>query len=211
MRAELTTYRDGDVELDVMVWRLVDPMIVASTASCGGGVGARDWIVNAQVAHDFERRDLDQYVAGVATGLGLRGSGVGMLTAARVRRHQRVLDDGVEVDATVGLSHPAWAAANDEADDGAGTTGTINVVVRVPVHLEEGALLNALVTATEAKSQALYDAGVAGTGTPSDAVCICCRLEGSPERFAGPRSRWGARLARGVYGAVLAGAREWVA
>ena len=52
-----------------------------------------------------------------------------------------------------------------------------------------------LVTATEAKAQALVEAGVPGTGTASDAVVVCCP-PGGTEPYGGPRSVWGARLAR---------------
>ncbi len=83
--------------------------------------------------------------------------------------------------------------------------GTINLVVLLPERLSDAALVNAVATATEAKSQALFEAGVAGTGTATDAVCIACPDEGPPHAFGGPRSVWGARLARAVHGAVLGG------
>ena len=108
--------------------------------------------------------------------------------------------------ATVGLTHPTWAADTDNAVS-APAAGTINIVAQFPVRLAPGALLNALCTATEAKTQALFDAGVPGTGTASDAISIACPRIGAEEPFAGPRSRWGARLARAVHAAVLAGAR----
>ena len=57
----------------------------------------------------------------------------------------------------------------------------------------------------EAKTQALVERGVPGTGTASDAVCIVCPVDGDEEPFAGPRSPWGARLARATHGCVLAG------
>ena len=72
------------------------------------------------------------------------------------------------------------------------------------------ATANALVTATEAKAQALLDAGVPGTGTASDAVAICCP-PGGTEPYGGPRSEWGSRLARAVHGAVAAGTTRFLA
>jgi adenosylcobinamide amidohydrolase len=61
-------------------------------------------------------------------------------------------------------------------------------------------------TATEAKTQALLEAGIRGSGTASDAVCIAAPAAGEREDFAGPRSLWGARIARAVHAAVRAGA-----
>ena len=83
--------------------------------------------------------------------------------------------------------------------------GTINLVVQVPVALDPGAAVNAAITATEAKVQALAARGVPGTGTATDAITVVWPCEGAPERFAGPRSQWGSRIAQAVYRAVWAG------
>jgi adenosylcobinamide amidohydrolase len=107
--------------------------------------------------------------------------------------------------ATVGLADPVWAAGDGSST--AAVPGTVNIIAVLPVRLTEAALLNAACTATEAKAQALLDADVPGTGTPSDAVTIACPTTGGAEPFGGPRSVWGARLARAVHRAVLAGAR----
>ncbi|MFH9242062.1 adenosylcobinamide amidohydrolase [Streptomyces anulatus] len=87
--------------------------------------------------------------------------------------------------------------------------GTVNIVVTLPVALSDAALVNAVATATEAKVQALLDAGLDCSGTPTDAVCVAAPEPGHDggEPFAGPRSTWGARIARAVHTAVLAGAR----
>lgn len=199
MRAELVERPDG---ADLLVWR-VGASLVASTASVGGGVGVRRWVLNAQVPHDYARTDLAGHAAELASDLDLHGAGVAMFTAAAVRRVRDALDGDVFVQATVGVTRPTWAAAPDEADDH--HPGTVNIVVFVPVCFEPGAMLNALVSATEAKTQALFDGGVAGTGTASDAVCVVGPLEGPREAFAGPRSPWGARVARAVHAAVFAG------
>ena len=84
--------------------------------------------------------------------------------------------------------------------------GTINLVVQMPVALDPGAAVNAVMTATEAKVQALRDRGVPGTGTATDAVTVVWLSGSAPERFAGPRSQWGSRLGQAVYRAVWAGA-----
>lgn len=190
-------------ELPMLVWRLTAAATVASTASCGGGLGERRWLINAQVAHDYRRRDQSRHGAELAAAAGLTGTGVVMFTALDVRRVQRRTDGGVHVDATVGLTLPVWAAAPEAAVEP--MPGTINIVAQLPVRLTDAALLNALTTVTEAKSQALLAAGVPGTGTASDAVTVTCPASGPAESFGGPRSTWGARLARAVHDAVRAG------
>jgi adenosylcobinamide amidohydrolase len=150
----------------------------------------------------------------LADRLGLEGSGVGMLTAVDVRTVSSASDHGVRVDATVGLTHPVWAAAHEEVASSAhavGTVdegGTVNILALIPERLSDAAMVNVVSTATEAKSQALWEAGLAATGTPSDAVCVFCPAGGSAHAFGGPRSKWGARLARAVHRAVQARCRS---
>ncbi len=141
-------------------------------------------------------------------------SGVGLLTAADVTRFTRGLDHGVQVWATVGLGLPVWAAAA-EVEALPAPVGTINVLAVLPVPMTEAALVNAVVTMTEAKTQALLECGIPGTGTASDAVCVACPVpvhEGDDvELFGGPRSTWGHRLARATHAAVRDGTRDWLA
>ena len=131
-----------------------------------------------------------------------------MLTAAPVLHMTFEEDGGAECAATVGITQPTWAAAEDGAST-AWIPGTINLVCWVPAALTDAALVNAVVTATEAKAQALAEAGVPGTGTASDAIVVCCPA-GRIEVYGGPRSRWGAPLARAVHGAVAAGIDGYV-
>jgi adenosylcobinamide amidohydrolase len=176
----------------------------------GGGLGERQWVLNAQVPGGYDRMDPAVHIAELAAGVGLAGAGVGLLTAASVTDVVEREDEGARVAATVGLRVPTWAAVP------AGTVdhevapirrpGTINIIVSVPVPLSDAAFVNAVITATEAKTQALLQAGVRATGTASDAVCVAAPAAGEPEGFAGPRSVWGARIARAVHAAVLAGA-----
>ncbi len=188
----------------VLVWRPDRPLRMVASAPHGGGLGVRRWVVNAQVPASYGRRDPDHHLGRLGVSLGLPGRGVGMLTAADVRAVSCVGDSGVEVSATVGLGHPTWAAAPDVSHP-VSLVGTINLVVLLPERLSDAALVNAIATATEAKSQALWGSGIRGTGTPTDAVCVACPEEGAPHAFGGPRSIWGARLARAVHAAVLGG------
>jgi adenosylcobinamide hydrolase len=191
-----------------LTWRFDEPVVAVSSASVGGGLLAPAWVVNLQVPLDYARTDLDAHVAEVGAACGLDGPGIGLLTAADVDRWSSATDGGVVCDATVGITKPTWASG----PDGSYTDwrpGTINLVVRVPVPMTPGALVGAVVTATEAKTQALMAAGVPGTGTASDAVVVVCPDPAAPgappaEAFAGPRSTWGARIARAVYAAVRA-------
>jgi adenosylcobinamide hydrolase len=182
------------------LWRLAAPARVVASSPLGGGMGERGWVLNAQVDLHYARTDPHDHLGQIATDAGAVGAGVGMMTAADLTLGHGA-DGGVEAWATVGITSPTWAADADDAIS-AWSPGTINVVVSVPAALGEAALVNAVTTATEAKTQALFEAGVPGTGTASDAVCVLAGTEGPTEVFAGPRSVWGARIARAVHASV---------
>lgn len=198
----LTTRREDGRDLPMLVWRCAGPVRGISTGTLGGGLGELRWIINASVPAAYDRLDPDRHLAELARGLDLDGPGAGLLTAVDTAAAVTATDAGVSALATVGLGHPTWAAAPDNHLRHRPRPGTINIVAWVPVPLSDAALVNAVVTATEAKAQALWEAGVEATGTASDALVIACPPGPDPEPYGGPRSVWGARLARAVYGAV---------
>ncbi|MFF4474649.1 adenosylcobinamide amidohydrolase [Streptomyces sp. NPDC001599] len=202
----LTRVEDGE-RLHALLWRPGPGWRMVSSAVLGGGTGERAWVLNAQVAHGYRRTDPARHLADLARAAGARGPGVGLMTAADVSAHGRARDGGAEAVATAGVSVRGWAAAPEEGATGAAPPGTINIVAALPVALSDAALVNAVMTATEAKVQALLDAGLDCSGTPTDAVCVAARAPGGDaavHAFAGPRSEWGARLARAVHRAVRA-------
>lgn len=204
-RGELLTRQEDGLGLHHLVWRLGPGWRVCSSAVLGGGIGPRAWILNAQVPGGYPRLDPDRHLAEIAVAEALDGPGAGLMTAADVTAYTVADDGGVSATVTSGLGVRGWAAAPVPGADGALPPGTVNIVVTLPVALSDAALVNAVATATEAKVQALVDAGLDCSGTPTDAVCVAAPDPGEQagEPFAGPRSRWGARLARAVHRATL--------
>jgi len=240
VRIEMLWREEDGAGLAATLWRAGPGLRMISSALLGGGIGPAGWVLNAQVAGGYSRMDPVGHLRELAASYGLRGPGVGMLTAASVDRTVRRTDEGVTASATVGLRVPTWAAvpagtADPElapmhlpvterrpaekavaekavAEAAEWRPGTINIVVEVPVALSDAALVNAVMTATEAKTQALLEAGYPCTGTASDAICVAAPIPGGgneEEPFAGPRSRWGGRIARAVHAAVHAGALDY--
>lgn len=204
----LARTEDGE-RLHGLLWEVGDGVRMISSAVLGGGIGERAWILNAQVSHGYRRTDPDHHLAGLAHAAGARGPGVGLMTAADVLAFGAAHDEGVEAVVTAGLGVRGWAASPAGGTVTAPRAGTINIVAFVPVPLTDAALVNAVTTATEAKVQALLDAGYDCSGTPTDAVCIAAPAPSPGQEthaFAGPRSLWGARLARAVHAAVHAAA-----
>ncbi|MFI7086506.1 adenosylcobinamide amidohydrolase [Streptomyces anulatus] len=232
-RGELRDRHEDGHRLHHLLWRLGPGVRVCSSAVLGGGIGPRAWILNAQVPGGYPRLDPDRHLAEIAAAEGLIGPGAGLMTAADVAAYTTGHDGGVTATVTAGLGVRGWAAAPDTATraphrpedaevpgspfrpedaESPGSPfrpGTVNIVVTLPVALSDAALVNAVATATEAKVQALLDAGLDCSGTPTDAVCVAAPepVHDGGEPFAGPRSTWGARIARAVHTAVLAGAR----
>jgi adenosylcobinamide hydrolase len=205
---QIRSRREAGRELPVLLWRLQSPMRTVASSPHGGGLGLRRWVLNAQVPPSYSRRDPDLHLRQLGVSMGLAGRGVGMLTAADVSDYEVAWEEGLSASVTVGLGHPVMAASGDRGRQP--LVGTINIVVLLPERLSDPALVNAVATATEAKSQALFELGLRATGTATDAVCILCPDSGRPHSFGGPRSPWGSRLARAVHKAVLSGARGWL-
>ena len=206
--SDAVLYPGGSGHRGVCVWQWSTPTTALSSAAVGGGLRSVDYLLNTTVATDYDRTDLGTHMAEIANELALSGNGIGLFTAVNVAHSRRHNCEGVVVDGTVGVSKPTWAS------DPAGgftewTPGTINLVVQLPVALTGGAAVNAVTTATEAKTQALLDCKVPGTGTASDAVVVTWPSLGEAQPFAGPRSEWGARIAQAAYAAVKVGVEDW--
>ncbi|MFD6608547.1 adenosylcobinamide amidohydrolase [Micromonospora chalcea] len=208
----LTTRSEAGWDIPLLVWRAERPLLAVGSAPLGGGIGVRGWVLNATVPMSYHRDDPAAHLAELADGLDLGGPGVGLLTGVDVTEVVRRTDGGVRVWATVGLGTPVWAAALEPAPPAAPEpappaqrVGTVNIVAYVPERLGDAALVNAVATATEAKAQAIWELGLPATGTPTDAVTVLCPADGDPAPYGGPRSAWGAPLARAVHAAVRAG------
>jgi adenosylcobinamide hydrolase len=203
-------YRDDDGRrFPVHLWRFPGPAMCLASGPLGGGLGLRTWVINATVDAAYARTDPDIHLLHIAHDLNLAAPGVGMLTAVDVRETVTAEECGVHVVATVGLGHPTWAAAPD-GDMRGRLPGTINISAWLPVPLSPAALVNSVSTVTEAKVQALWAYGTEATGTATDALCVACVGDGRPEPYGGPRSTWGARLARAVHAAVGEGTAAWL-
>jgi adenosylcobinamide hydrolase len=199
----------------LLVWKFSHQLRSISSSVVGGGIGLVDWVMNLTVDSDYSRYDPGAHIAQIAAGQNLAGSGIGLMTAVNVFTHTVCQSDGASVCSTVGVSRPVWARDPSEPLPKRDTRelrmpGTINLVCFVSEPLSDAALVNAIATITEAKTQALADCGIVGTGTASDAACVVCPV-GTAENqdpFGGPRSYWGARLASATYEAVSTGVKK---
>jgi adenosylcobinamide hydrolase len=209
-----------------LIWRFEQPLRSISSSMVGGGIGTASWVLNLTVDSHYDRFDPAAHITEIADAQHLPSRGIGLLTAVDVGTHNIATADGATVCATVGVRRPVWAhdpqtpfPSHDRRVSPTGSDqvpGTINLVCFIEGRLTDAALVNAVMTVSEAKTQALFDREIDGTGTASDAMCILSPdWAGQPVSaqsaqlaenvFGGPRSFWGARLARATYEAVAAG------
>ena len=110
--------------------------------------------------------------------------------------------------ATAGTSNAVSAGALFEFKDF--SVGTINIITLTNAKLQEPAFINAVVTATEAKTMALIDIGIKSfvdncswaSGTTSDAIVIATTGTGSECNYAGTATDIGQLIGYTVKNAV---------
>lgn len=89
-------------------------------------------------------------------------------------------------------------------------SGTINAMIFINRELTPGAMVTAVITATEAKTAALQELEVASryseglaTGTGTDQMAVACKLGGKAICFAGKHSKVGELIGRTMHDALL--------
>ena len=137
------------------------------------------------------------------------------MTSRDIRRwsFRRTFADGVEAACltTVGLSNGERVGRRR---DGHVFPGTINTLVHVSRPLTDGAFVEAVSIAAEARTAAILESrprtaepGVTGTGT--DCIVVAAPLEGEPARWAGLHTAVGEAIGASVYHATREGAEQW--
>ena len=193
------------------------PLAVLSSAVVGGGLcSARD-IVNIHVDKDYDGGSPEDDLAAFAASCGVGGAFVGLMTAAYTE-HACVAAEsraGVTVAAvvSVGLSNTSNAGITLPL---AASRGTINAILLVDAALTPGAMVNAVITATEAKTMTLAEwdvrtpQGDPASGTSTDSVVVACTQGGAGLSYAGPATPVGWLVARTVRAAITRLCREKV-
>jgi adenosylcobinamide amidohydrolase len=195
------------------VWvRREEPLHVVSSAVVGAELDRTCHVVNMHVPDGYAGADPEADLRVFARRLGIGGPFVGLMTAAPTHVAVPVSEAGdgvmVTVVATVGLGSPVAAGVSPAAP---WRPSTINTIVLVDARLAPGAAVNGVITATEAKAGALFEAGVrtpAGapaTGTVTDAVVVAWTGRGRRLSYLGPAAPGGWLVARAVRRAVAAG------
>ncbi|ALM74578.1 adenosylcobinamide amidohydrolase [Thermococcus barophilus] len=129
---------------------------------------------------------------------------VGFMTAVDIPKVLAHAKSGrVEAYVTAGITNPA--IAGDEPPPW--KPGTINIAIIIHKGLTVGALANAIMTATEAKTYTLLKLGHNATGTTSDGIGVFA-YEGR-EEWAGTATKLGISIGGAVRKALEESIRKW--
>jgi adenosylcobinamide hydrolase len=202
-----------------VVVRSATPLAVASSAVVGGGLARVRAIVNVHVEKHGSLADARRAADAFARAHGIDEPYVGLLTGARTERAEieTVRVDGLAATAvvTVGLSNRTTAGVSPPV--ATVRPATINTIVVIDADAPAAALLNVMMTVTEAKTLALVEAGVraaedrVATGTSTDAVVVAVTGRGPAQPFGGPVSMLGWTAAQAAGAALRRGIARWLA
>jgi len=129
---------------------------------------------------------------------------VGFMTAADIGKVLSISRSGsVTAYVTAGITNPAIAGEEPPPWE----PGTINIALVIDEGLTVGAMANAIMTATEAKTYTLLSLGYNATGTTSDGIGIFA-FKGEKE-WAGTATELGISIGRAVRDALAESLRKW--
>ena len=195
---------------DRVVFQSATPMKVVSSAMINAGIGYFQNFVNRSVPKTYDNRTPhEEYTAYLhAHGFDVAAT-VGMMTAVPAR-HALIRtfceqQTHITVMVTAGLGNAVdITRANLRKEHYA--PGTINCWVMIEGKLSDEALLQALISTTEAKSKALFaeniidpTTGTLATGTSTDSVLVASTERGETYNYAGPITLLGKVIGHGVY------------
>jgi adenosylcobinamide hydrolase len=200
-----------------VVIRAERPLRAVSSAVVGGGIVEVCSVVNMHVPRGFQCEESERRLDALVTRRGLTRPFVGLLTGAATERAEQATEraGGLTVQAvvTLGLSNRSAAGRSPVAAWG---PSTINTIVIVDGDPEDAALVNLVITATEAKTLALVEGGVRSaqgelvSGTSTDAIVVAATGRGPRCRFGGPVSELGWLAGRSVRSATDAAVARWM-
>jgi adenosylcobinamide hydrolase len=167
----------------------------AASTGLGGGLGEVTTVLNHTVGDEFDQGNPVRYLDLLVARHGLSLEYFGLLTAVPMRYLCVLQYDFVTIFVTAGVSNPNPPLSPH----------TINIIAYSREGLSDAALLETIITATEAKAQALHDLGYDFSGTTTDAVAVATECSSaSTHTYAGTLTEVGRR----VYAAVMHGVQQ---
>ncbi|MHA0857157.1 adenosylcobinamide amidohydrolase [Paenibacillus sp. CMAA1364] len=192
---------------------LVDSM---SSAIYGGGIGTIDRVANIYVDRFYNCANPEEDVAKLFSDWGYATETTAALLTAVQLQHVAVLEEkdkdaSVFCCTTAGVSNGARAGSKRTTFP-AYQPGTINIILMIDALMTQAAMVNAIMTAVEAKTAALADMGIPdaengliATGTTTDSIVLGVSQSTTypiEHRYCGTATDLGSAIGRVVYGTV---------
>jgi iron complex transport system ATP-binding protein len=196
------------------------PLKVLGSAVLGGDLRSVRYIINHTVDKGYTGNDPERDLKQVADNLQLGQDVLGMMTAVSVAHtfltHVNYKGLSVATLCTAGIGNPGVAGLPISKVIDQSKQGTINLILLIDGNLTDPAMVNAVITATEAKTRALFKANIClpggepVTGTTTDSIIVACTGRGEKLRYAGTGTDSGYLIGRTVYEAVLQGVNIYI-
>ncbi|NLJ75924.1 MAG: adenosylcobinamide amidohydrolase [Peptococcaceae bacterium] len=215
---------------DYILVAAVSALFTISTGVVGGGIGHKHYFINRQVGKNYSSslpaNEMTSYLESQFTFYKAAATQwAALMTAAPIvdacwarvtyQKHQ------IDIIITAGVNNACSAGVTPYCAQGQDKTmpGTINTMAFISNALTPGALVNAIQTATEAKTQILREfnitcpvTGSFASGTNTDATLIAAATDTAfcEYAYAGPGTLLGFMLASGVRGALTQALRTYL-
>ena len=205
-----------------------EPWVTINSGVFGGGIGQKRFFLNRQVdkgyTSDCPPEEMAVYLASEFELYKpiVSSEWAALMTAARVNDASWVRlshkEHHVTVIITAGVNNACSAGITPHCVPASNTIqpGTINIMAFLSHSLSPGALVNAVQTVTEAKTQTLRElnitcpvTGTFASGTNTDALVIAA-ANSIPCKYAGPGTLIGYMLALGVRRALFRAVKRYL-
>lgn len=168
----------------------------AASTGIAGGIRSVSTLLNHSISAGEGTKNPEKEFDTLIAANGLERNYFGLATAVPVRQTCVLQYDFITAFITAGIRREPPA-----------TGGSINIIITSSQSMEDAALLEAIMVASEAKAEALQAMDLPLTGTPADAVIASCEGDGEVCHHSAGR---GTEAGRRIREAVLHGIPEAV-
>lgn len=205
---KLIKAEDFTISSDMLLYESPKPLKTVSSAVVNAGAGWFQTFLNRHVVKDY---NVDDAVREMTQFIGNKGfkptNTVAMMTAVKtedaVIREYSGEFGSIVVAVTAGVGN---AVDVSKALERTIQVGTINTWIMINGSLSDEAFIQSMITATEAKTKALHQLGVAdpltgtlATGTSTDSCLVAATQQGEFLPYAGPVTELGKLIGSGVF------------
>ena len=215
---------EAQIQDNKLILKSKIPLKILSSAVLNGGTREANCIINVQVSEDTGsdvddkvHRDARDFLLDETAKAGIpKENVVAIMTAAKMTNVEVITEKFQGLTLTTFVTAGAYFAATpgDEVESKQAAFppkkwGTINTIMVVDGNLTESCMVNAIVSATEAKAATLRDldvrsrfSGQVATGTVTDSIVIACTNRGNTVKYAGSGTIMGELIGKSVKAAL---------